>query len=138
MKLQLGLLHLDGHSLCEEDYRHALTYLRLAPGEIRDQVILGPLLMAYRGDRITPEEDFEMQPLHLGPNIITFDGRLDNRQELFAFTGIGPSSDISDPELILKGYERFGDQIFTRLVGEFALVLWSALNRSVRFARSAC
>lgn len=138
MKLQLGLVHLEAHRLRWEDYRHAETHLRLSAGEIRDQVIQGPLFMAYRGDRITSEEDFEIQPLCRGPNIITFDGRLDNRHELFAIAGIQPSHIISDPELVLRGYERHGDDFFKTLVGEYALVLWSALNRSVRFARSAC
>jgi asparagine synthase (glutamine-hydrolysing) len=138
MKIQLGLLHLDGRParpddadrvLGEHGERHAET-----AGEIAD----GSLLMVYRGDRITPEEDSEIQPLRLGPYILTWDGRLDNREELADRAGLTHLERTPDPAIVLKAYDAFGDRIFADLIGEFALILWCGRTRSLKFARSAC
>lgn len=138
MKLQLGMLHLDLHRLAWEEYREAIGCLRSQVAEIRDELIHGPLLMGYRGDRIANEEDFETQPLRYGQYIITFDGRIDNRDEIFAAAGMAPSALVSDPELVVKAHEELGDRVFRLLVGEFAIVLWCDRTKCLRLVRSAC
>lgn len=138
MKLQLGLLHLDGRHTSPEDYSNLLGSFAGAYAETAGETADGILLMAYRGYRITHEDDSEVQPLRCGPYVMTWDGRLDNREELARRAGLCPYVTLPDNQIVLHAFERFGDSIFSDLIGEFALTLWCSKTRSLRFARSAC
>jgi asparagine synthase (glutamine-hydrolysing) len=138
MKLQLGLLHLDGRPVASDDWETLLGEFTGRTTETAGETTDGSLLMAYRGDRITPEDDYEIQPLLQGQYILTWDGRLDNREELATRAGLRHWETVSDNQIVLNAYERFGDPVFSDLVGEFALALWCGRTKSLRFARSAC
>src|SRR5574338_79950 len=88
MRLQLGSLHLDGRPASQEDWSALLGQFAWKAAETSGEVIDGPLVMAYRGDRITVEEKYEVQPLRWGPYMLTWDGRLDNREELADRVGL--------------------------------------------------
>jgi asparagine synthase (glutamine-hydrolysing) len=77
----------------------------------------------------------EQQPLvdHLG-NILVLDGRLDNYLELAAREGINGEA-VSDSALILKAFERWGHACFSKLVGDWALALWSRKDHVLYLAR---
>jgi asparagine synthase (glutamine-hydrolysing) len=137
MKLQLGLLYTDGRPATHDDLFNLLgEFARKSEtsGEIHD----GSLLMAYRGDRLTDEEHSEVQPLCDESYVLTFDGRLDNREELAKRLGFPHLETIPDPVLALKYYEAFGESAFADLIGEFALVLWCRQSKSLLLARSTC
>jgi asparagine synthase (glutamine-hydrolysing) len=138
MKLQLGSLHLDGRAAAQDDWDRLLGELGGRSAEITGEIADGPLLMVYRGGRITPEEESEIQPLRLGQYILTWDGRLDNREELVDRVGLKHLESAPDPVIVLKAYDAFGDRVFGDLIGEFALVLWCGRTKSLKFARSAC
>jgi asparagine synthase (glutamine-hydrolysing) len=138
MKLQLGLLNTDGRRATRDDLATLLGEFVARPAETSGEVIDGSLVMAYRGDRITFEEDSEVQPLQLGPYMLTWDGRLDNRADFTTFLGIRVLPSVSDPEIVLKAHRMFGASVFERLIGEFALTLWCQRTRSLFFVRSAC
>jgi asparagine synthase (glutamine-hydrolysing) len=138
MKLQLGLLHLDQRPATPHDSERLLGQFGERSAETAGEIADNSLLMVYRGDRIAPEEDSEIQPLRLGPYILTWDGRLDNREELAERVGLRNLESVSDPAIVLKAYELLGDRVFAELVGEFALVLWCSKTQSLQFARSAC
>ncbi len=138
MKLQLGLLHLDGRPVTPENSRRLLGELWNQPAEISGGNLDGSVLMLYRGQRITPEDDFETQPLRIGPYMMTWDGRLDNREEIANRVGLRNPQNRSDPEIVLFAYEMYGESVFASLVGEFALSVWSSKTKSLHFARSVC
>lgn len=77
---------------------------------------------------ITPESLEEQQPLHHAESriSITFDGRLDNREELMPALGLSPSQPVPDSKLLLLAYQRWGSACPEQLVGEFAFALWDA------------
>ena len=134
----MDLLHLDQRPATPHDSEQLLGEFGERTAETAGEIADGSLLMAYRGDRITPEEDSEIQPLRLGPYILTWDGRLDNREELAERVGLRNLESVSDPAIVLKAYDLLGDRVFADLVGEFALVLWCSKTRSLQFVRSAC
>jgi asparagine synthase (glutamine-hydrolysing) len=138
MKLQLGLLHLDDRPSVPDDLARVLGELGSHPAETAGEIADGPLVMAYRGDKITLEEEFETQPFESGPYVLTWDGRLDNREELGRRLGLKGLNNVSDPAIVLRAYESFGERVFNDLIGEFALALWCRTTRSLQFARSAC
>jgi asparagine synthase (glutamine-hydrolysing) len=57
--------------------------------------------------------------------------RLDNRLELGQTLGVERErlDQIADGELILLGFERWGAEVFSRLRGDFSLVIWDTLLR---------
>jgi asparagine synthase (glutamine-hydrolysing) len=58
---------------------------------------------------------------------LAWDGRLDNRSELLA------GSDESDEAVVVRAYARYGEDLPSRLLGDFAFALWDA-----RCARLLC
>ena len=61
------------------------------------------------------------------PWMITFDGRIDNRQELFAILKsqvADISKPISDEGLVLAAYEKWGPDCPKYLIGDFAFAIW--------------
>jgi asparagine synthase (glutamine-hydrolysing) len=138
MKLQVGLIYSDGATATNNDCLNILGEFLYRPAETAGEIADGPLAIAYRGDRITPEEEYETQPLWYGPYILTFDGRLDNRDDLTSRLGITNQQNLSDPLLVAKAYEKFGDAAFSVLIGEFAISLWCRSTRSLRLIRSVC
>jgi asparagine synthase (glutamine-hydrolysing) len=138
MRLQIGLLHLDGRPASTDDWAGILGEFAGRTADIAGEIADGPLVMAYRGDRITTEEEVEIQPFRLGPYVLTWDGRLDNREELADRVGLQHLETVPDPAIVLKAYDILGNRVFADLVGEFALALWCNKTRSLEFARSAC
>lgn len=137
MKLQLGQFYTDGRAATAASLAALLGPYGHHPAETSGELATGPLAIAYRGDQITEEEESEIQPLRFGPYVITFDGRLDNREELARRLGSPPWGQ-SDPSLIVQAYERFGMQILRDLIGEFALAIWCTRSESLLLARSTC
>lgn len=138
MKLQLGLLHTDQSPAEIDDLDCILGAHRSTRSETSGEIVHGPLAMAYRGDRITWEEENETQPLRHQSQIVTFDGRLDNREHLGHRFGITDLAAVSDPLLVALAYSKAGGTVFGDLIGEFALCLWCQNNQSLLLARSAC
>ncbi len=138
MKLQLGLLYSDGRPATTEHLGDLLGSFSLCSADIRGEIIDGPLIMAYRGDCICPEDDYENQPLSGRDYVLTWDGRLDNRKELADRLDLRDLDHTADPSLVLQAYEVLGERVFNELIGEFVLTLWCRKTKSLMFVRSAC
>jgi asparagine synthase (glutamine-hydrolysing) len=86
----------------------------------------------------TPESLHEHLPLNEKTSglAITADARIDNREELYALLEIGkPLLEISDSELILAAYAKWGEQCPGKLVGDFAFAIWDGRNQKLFCAR---
>jgi asparagine synthase (glutamine-hydrolysing) len=70
---------------------------------------------------------------HLG-DMIVLDGRLDNHEDLAVIDGMEKQS-LSDSNLVLRAFARYGEGCFSHLVGDWALALWSAKDRTLYLAR---
>ncbi len=101
----------------------------------------GSLGLGHRMLQTTPSSLRERLPLVLtdeaGTYVLTADARLDHREELIASLGLTdrPSDEITDGELILRAYQRWGERCPERLLGDFAFALWDARRRGVFCAR---
>lgn len=72
-----------------------------------------------------------------GGVVLTFDGRLDDRHGLVDALGTLPDADelMSDGDLILAAYDRWGDGLADHLVGEYALALFDPRRQWLLLAR---
>ena len=66
---------------------------------------------------------------------ITSDARVDNREDLIAELGLAPVSRITDSELILESYAKWGSQCPTKIIGDFAFAIWDQRLQQVFCAR---
>jgi Glutamine amidotransferase domain len=80
-------------------------------------------------------------PLHVTPTgAITFDGRLDNRNDLhlllnnFLLPNQGIRGGASDAELALAAYERGGGEGFISLIGDWSLAIFDRVRRQLVLA----
>lgn len=67
-------------------------------------------------------------------NVVSFDGRLDNYRELVDQLGLN-AEEVSDSEIVLGAFLRWGENCFTRFTGDWAIALWSGLKRCLYLAR---
>lgn len=75
----------------------------------------------------TPESVFEIQPYKTtGNDIIFFNGRIDNREDLFRKTGIAENKEVSDGKLVSACWERYRSDIVNHLEGDWVVVVWDA------------
>ena len=95
--------------------------------------------LAHRMLWTTPESLREKLPLANKTEdlILTADVRIDNRDELIAaldFNG-RPKNEITDSELILASYEKWGDHCPEKLLGDFAFAIWDRRRQVLFCAR---
>ena len=100
----------------------------------------GPVGLGHRMLRTTPESIDEKQPLNDDGNnnlCLTFDGRVDNRDELsIAIRNKGGRLRTdTDAEIVLRAYEVWGEECPAKIVGDFAFAIWDRGNRQLFCAR---
>ncbi|MEE4236561.1 MAG: asparagine synthase-related protein, partial [Anderseniella sp.] len=69
--------------------------------------------------------------------VITFDGRIDNREELVRLlqaSGCPPSAD-TDVEIALRAYQCWGGACAERILGDFAFAIWDGARNTLFCAR---
>jgi len=99
----------------------------------------GPVALGHRMLWTTPESLHEQQPTvnSAADLVITADARIDNRKELIDLlrpARMSPNP-ITDSELILAAYERWGHDCPEHLAGDFAFAIWDRRNRRLFCAR---
>jgi asparagine synthase (glutamine-hydrolysing) len=99
----------------------------------------GSVGLGHRMLWTTPESLHDHQPLvsQDGELAVTADVRIDNRKELMALFDLkeSESSPITDSELILAAYEKWGEGCANKLIGDFAFAIWDGKNRRLFAAR---
>ena len=90
----------------------------------------------------TPEAKAERQPLfnQQGSLVLVADAVIYNRPELIQVlaTKAEPGAhQLSDAELILSAYERWGEACADQIVGDFAFVVWDRQRQALFCARDA-
>jgi len=99
----------------------------------------GPVGMGSTLLRTTPQslqEHFPMRHAEAGL-ILTADARIDNRKELLTLLNLQDdcSDPITDGELILASYRKWGEACPEHLLGDFAFALWDSKEKKLFCAR---
>lgn len=99
----------------------------------------GPTGLGHRMLWTTPESLNERLPFEskIDELAITADARIDNREELAENLGIRSQelATISDSELVLITYRKFGAECPAKLLGDFAFTIWDKRNQTLFCAR---
>ncbi len=67
-------------------------------------------------------------------NLLCFDGRLDNYVDLSSQLGLNALV-TSDSQIVLAAFAKWGQDCFSRFIGDWALALWSDREQSLYLAR---
>lgn len=135
MSIIFGIWRTDGAPV-EEAYlaKFAQATERYAPDGtfVRFQ---GDLGMGFQPYHTYERSNLEVQPVvDARGNMLTFDGRLDNHEELEGLLDLPPRI-TPDSQIVLSAFDRWGEQCFSRLTGDWALALWWHENRTLFLAR---
>ena len=135
-----GFLNLDSAPADPQLVASQLAKLRHLGPDGSGTFTDGPVALGHALLSITPESVAETSPWRSvdGQRCIAFDGRLDHREDLWAALDVPPTErGVSDPELVLRAYEKWGTECASRLNGEFAFALWDRRKRELFCASDA-
>lgn len=90
----------------------------------------------YRPFHTTEESHRERQPyIARSGSVITWDGRLDNREDLICELRGELAPGATDVEIVSAAYGRWEVDAFKRLVGDWAVSVWSPSDHSLLLAK---
>jgi len=131
-----GFVGLDGRAASANDVDRMIESVSHRGPDGRRVWIEGEIGLGHCMLHTTPESLTEYLPLRRGDLAITADARLDNRAELMRALGSGGSTEpVSDSELILEAYLRWGEDCPRHLLGDFVFAIWDSARRKLFCAR---
>ncbi|MHC1681575.1 MAG: asparagine synthase-related protein [Clostridiaceae bacterium] len=135
MSAVCGVFNLDNSSIINEQKSMIMEKLKIYPlddiGEWTGQGIFLGCGIQY----ITPESQRELLPLYDKKSLlsITADAIIDNRVELAENLEFSKEAlnQITDSELILLAYKKWGEECPKYLCGNFTFVIWDAVKKNL-------
>lgn len=136
MSAHAGIFHRDGAPAHAAELDVCLPFLdRLGP-EGGATHIAGCVSFAHRIYHVTLESFEERQPLVDARGLVsTWDGRIDNREDLALQLRETPPANFSDAAYAHAAFARWGADAFSRLLGEWAIAAWNPHTRELSLAR---
>ena len=135
----MGIYYLDGRPVNREDLERMLDTLAHRGPDGADIWIDGAVGFGHRMLWTTPESLLEKLPFvnQTSNLVISADCRIDNRDELIYALHFDyyPPEKITDSQLILAAYEKWGEQCPEHLLGDFAFVIWDGREQKLFCAR---
>lgn len=136
MSVQFGRWHFEGESAAAAYLEKVSSVLSPYGPDGKTTYAKAGVDVLYFAFHSTNESSQEVQPRVLESGaILTWDGRLDNRAELLALLRDSFWPDNSDLSIVAAGYERWGTECFAKLIGDWALSLWSSRDHSLILAK---
>jgi asparagine synthase (glutamine-hydrolysing) len=121
---------------CEQILRGLAVYAPDAP-RIWDD---GAIALGQRQVSVTPEDRFYAGPSPLAEGgVLIADARIDNRDEIESQLGLcaDQSVGMSDQAVLALAWDRWGEGVLERVIGDFAFAVWEARRRRLTLARDA-
>src|SRR5258708_3478402 len=135
MGAQAGVVFFDRRPTGEAERALIAGLEPIAPDGVTVFAHAGAVL-AYGACHVwTGERTFRQPRRSSSGLVITWDGRLDNRDDLRLTLGQAWPDDVSDPGIALAIFERWGVDGLARLVGDWSLVVWDGRLRTLYLAR---
>ena len=134
-----GIIHFDGRPVEQSDLEIMVESSSNRGPDGTGYWLQGNAGFAHLAFHVTPESVGERQPLESadGRLVLVADVRLDNRDELASALGIKKNelTELSDPDLLLRAYQKWEKHCTKRLLGDFVFALWDAEAHEVFLAR---
>ena len=138
-----AILDRTGSGASEDAIRRMMSVTRVQATDRRATWVRGEVALGCAMFDTTPEAAYERLPLEAGPFVLVADARVDNRPELLGalqseLRDLGLLSDarpVTDADLLLAAYARWGVEAPQQIVGDFAFAIWDQRRASLFVAR---
>jgi asparagine synthase (glutamine-hydrolysing) len=134
-----SIYHLNGEPINLDHGRRMMKELEKFPADDVQTWNSDKVFLGCHAQWITPESIGEKLPYYDQERklAITADAIIDNREDLFEKLQIKKSKQktITDSELILLSYDKWGEDTPKYLVGDFAFIIWDAKEQKLFGAR---
>ena len=127
-------IYVTNYKIDEKEVRDRLEFIKFRGPDFTSFTKKNELRLAHLRLSILDLDERSNQPMTIGNNVIVFNGEIYNFQEIkeelidngFVFTTTG------DTEVLLKGYEFWGEDIVLKLNGMFAFAIYDT-NKNILF-----
>lgn len=136
MSVQFGKCNFDGKPVDRQELDDVRSVLAPYGPDREGYLCKDNIGILYCAFHTTKESRRETQP-HVSKSgfVITWDGRLDNRQELIQKNIVDEVAEPTDLDIVAAAYTRWGTACFAKLIGDWALSVWSPLDHSLLLAK---
>jgi len=135
MSVQAGIWNFDGRPVDPELLRAFRDSLKQQGPDGESWYVGGQIALLYRPFHTTPESRCEKQPyISRRGNILTWDGRLDNREVLIAELRSDLGINLTDVAIVAAAFDRWDSDCFRRVVGDWAVTVWKREQRELLLA----
>lgn len=136
MGVQYGMCNFDSASICPKNVADIRKMLTADESQPIFQYSDREIHILYLQSGVAVEEERRRQPFtSRSGQIVIWDGRLDNRQELIASLGTELRKDPADVEIAGTALDVWGIAALAKLVGDWTLSAWDPKKRRVLLAR---
>lgn len=134
-----GIIRFDNSIVKEKEIQNMLETMHHRAWDAEDIWVEDNVGLGHQMLWTTPEAPHEKYP-YVSPNgklVLIADARIDNRKELIKKLSIRKDDDeiITDLDLILRSYEKWGEDCTKYLIGDFAFVVWDKEEKKLFAAR---
>lgn len=134
-----GIYHMNKEPVSPDHSNGLMKSLRKYPADDVQIWKNHNVFLGCHAQWITPESVGERLPFYDSESrlVITSDAIIDNRKELFDRLQVDRScqKQMTDSELILRAYQKWGEVSPKYLVGDFAYMIWDERNQKLFGAR---
>lgn len=134
-----GIIRFDGMEVRKNDIQNLLNSIQNRGNDDENIWVKGNVAFGHKMLWSTPESLHEKQPLISkdGHQIVITDARIDNRDELFEKLNIMEQSDslITDSDLILWAYQKWGKECPKFIRGDFAFAIFDTIKNELFCSR---
>ncbi|MCU1300729.1 MAG: hypothetical protein JWQ87_1013 [Candidatus Sulfotelmatobacter sp.] len=136
MSVQFGKCNLDGKPVDPRDLDRVRSVVTPYGPDGEGYLCRENFGILYRAFHTTKESRNEVQPRVSGSGaVMTWDGRLDNREDIIGQLHGKVSADSTDLEIATAAYEQHGIDFLARLIGDWALSVWNPKDHSIILAK---
>lgn len=136
MSAQFGMCRFDGKPVDPAELDRVRPMLAPYGPDAERSLCRDRVGVIYRAFHTTKEARIETQP-HVMPSgaVLTWDGRLDNREDLARELRGELSNAPTDLSMVVAAYEHWGTGGLEKLVGDWALSIWEPRSQSLILAK---
>jgi asparagine synthase (glutamine-hydrolysing) len=136
MSIQYGKCSFDGRREDPQDLDKVRPLLSPYGPDGERSLCKDNLSMVYYAFHTSKEARGEVQP-HVGSSgiVLTWDGRLDNREELLKQLDASELAGSADVAIAGAAYEKWQTDSFAKLIGDWSLSIWNSKEESLTLAR---
>jgi asparagine synthase (glutamine-hydrolysing) len=136
MSAQFGRWNFDGCPVDTHYLDEAASLLRPYGPDRQSSHVAGNAALQFFAFHTTKESRREIQPhVSQSGDLITWDGLLDNREELARKLGPRTDKDETDLSIVAAAWAKWGTNALPKLIGDWALAIWKPSQQALFLAK---